>query len=54
MWIFIFALTPNEFDIVHILSSNKGKVFTRELFFIEVYEYIFIKSTHLLCIMLIR
>ncbi len=24
------ALTPNEFDIVHILSSNKGKVFTRE------------------------
>ena len=24
------SLTPNEFDIVHILSSNKGKVFTRE------------------------
>jgi len=24
------ALTPNEFDIVHILSANKGKVFTRE------------------------
>jgi DNA-binding response OmpR family regulator len=24
------ALTPNEFDILHILSSNKGKVFTRE------------------------
>ncbi|MBU3091440.1 response regulator transcription factor [Clostridium sp. CM028] len=24
------ALTPNEFDIVHILSSNRGKVFTRE------------------------
>jgi DNA-binding response OmpR family regulator len=23
-------LTPNEFDILHILSSNKGKVFTRE------------------------
>ena len=23
-------LTPNEFDIVHILSSNMGKVFTRE------------------------
>ncbi len=23
-------LTPNEFDIVHILSSNSGKVFTRE------------------------
>ncbi len=24
------ALTPNEFDILHILSSNRGKVFTRE------------------------
>jgi len=24
------ALTPNEFDIVHILSSNGGKVFSRE------------------------
>jgi len=24
------SLTPNEFDIVHILSSNRGKVFTRE------------------------
>lgn len=24
------SLTPNEFDILHILSSNKGKVFTRE------------------------
>jgi DNA-binding response OmpR family regulator len=24
------SLTPNEFDIVHILSSNKGKVFSRE------------------------
>jgi len=24
------SLTPNEFDIVHILSSNAGKVFTRE------------------------
>ena len=24
------SLTPNEFDIVHILSSNKGKVFARE------------------------
>jgi DNA-binding response OmpR family regulator len=24
------SLTPNEFDIVHILSSNKGKVFTRD------------------------
>ena len=24
------SLTPNEFDIVHILSSIKGKVFTRE------------------------
>jgi DNA-binding response OmpR family regulator len=24
------SLTPNEFDIVYILSSNKGKVFTRE------------------------
>ena len=24
------SLTPNEFDIVHILSSNGGKVFTRE------------------------
>ena len=24
------SLTPNEFDIVHILSANKGKVFTRE------------------------
>ncbi|MBW9155695.1 response regulator transcription factor [Clostridium sp. FP2] len=24
------ALTPNEFDIVYILSSNGGKVFTRE------------------------
>jgi len=23
-------LTPNEFDIVHVLSSNCGKVFTRE------------------------
>jgi len=23
-------LTPNEFDIVHVLSSNSGKVFTRE------------------------
>ena len=23
-------LTPNEFDIVHILSSNEGKIFTRE------------------------
>jgi len=23
-------LTPNEFDIVHILSANMGKVFTRE------------------------
>jgi len=23
-------LTPNEFDIVHILSANRGKVFTRE------------------------
>jgi DNA-binding response OmpR family regulator len=23
-------LTPNEFDILHILSSNSGKVFTRE------------------------
>ncbi|MGK0467501.1 MAG: DNA-binding response OmpR family regulator [Clostridium sp.] len=24
------SLTPNEFDIVHILSSNRGKVFTRD------------------------
>ncbi|MGK0467933.1 MAG: DNA-binding response OmpR family regulator [Clostridium sp.] len=24
------SLTPNEFDIVHILSSNKGIVFTRD------------------------
>ncbi len=24
------SLTPNEFDILHILSSNRGKVFTRE------------------------
>ena len=24
------SLTPNEFDIIHILSSNRGKVFTRE------------------------
>jgi len=24
------SFTPNEFDIVHILSSNMGKVFTRE------------------------
>ncbi|MCB2294010.1 response regulator transcription factor [Clostridium algoriphilum] len=24
------SLTPNEFDIVHVLSSNEGKVFTRE------------------------
>jgi DNA-binding response OmpR family regulator len=24
------SLTPNEFDILHLLSSNKGKVFTRE------------------------
>ncbi|MGH4121410.1 MAG: response regulator transcription factor [Clostridium sp.] len=23
-------LTPNEFDIVHILSSNEGEIFTRE------------------------
>lgn len=23
-------LTPNEFDILHLLSSNKGKIFTRE------------------------
>ncbi len=23
-------LTPNEFDILHVLASNKGKVFTRE------------------------
>ncbi|MBU3179745.1 response regulator transcription factor [Clostridium psychrophilum] len=23
-------LTPNEFDILHVLSSNSGKVFTRE------------------------
>ena len=23
-------LTPNEFDIVHILSANEGKIFTRE------------------------
>lgn len=23
-------LTPNEFDILHMLASNKGKVFTRE------------------------
>jgi DNA-binding response OmpR family regulator len=24
------SLTPNEFDILHILSSNKGKAFSRE------------------------
>jgi len=24
------SLTPNEFDILHILSSNRGKAFTRE------------------------
>lgn len=24
------SLTPNEFDILHVLASNKGKVFTRE------------------------
>jgi DNA-binding response OmpR family regulator len=24
------SLTPNEFDLLHILSSNMGKVFTRE------------------------
>ncbi|MGH4140309.1 response regulator transcription factor [Clostridium sp.] len=24
------SLTPNEFDLLHILSSNRGKVFTRE------------------------
>ncbi|MGH4052301.1 MAG: response regulator transcription factor [Clostridium sp.] len=24
------SLTPNEFDIVHILSASRGKVFTRE------------------------
>lgn len=24
------SLTPNEFDILHVLASNKGKAFTRE------------------------
>jgi DNA-binding response OmpR family regulator len=24
------SLTPNEFDILHVLACNKGKVFTRE------------------------
>ncbi|MCM0650492.1 response regulator transcription factor [Clostridium swellfunianum] len=24
------SLTPNEFDILHVLASNRGKVFTRE------------------------
>jgi DNA-binding response OmpR family regulator len=26
----VVSLTPNEFDILYVLASNKGKVFTRE------------------------
>jgi len=31
-------LTPNEFDIVHILSSNERKIFTRETLIEKIWE----------------